>query len=165
MPGTVPGGLTFFCREYSRGTNFSAADVPGGLVLEGTNFCVTDPVAGSGHRTNRYGASATKLTAGRQAAVLPCQLGEANPGPVGPERREWVCDTLHATVLPNAPSAAPEALRGGGGTLAIRDMQYAGEASNRGDHTKRARFPVHPLPGRQEKRGPEARDKHQTSNL
>ena len=85
----------------------------GGAILP---FEGHDPVAGSGHRTNRYQASVTKLTAGRQAAVLPRQLGEAKAGSVGPECREWVCNTLHATALPNAPSAAPEALHGGGGT-------------------------------------------------
>ena len=40
MPGTVHSGRIFLPRMF-RGTNFSAADVPGALVLGGTNFCVT----------------------------------------------------------------------------------------------------------------------------
>ena len=38
-----PRRTDFSAANVPGGTNFSAADVPEGLVLGGTNFCVTDP--------------------------------------------------------------------------------------------------------------------------
>ena len=65
-------------------------------------------VVGSEHKTNHYGASVTKFTTGRQAVVLPSQLGEADTESVGSERCEQIRNTLHATALPNTLSAAPK---------------------------------------------------------
>ena len=108
------------------------------------------PVEMHGNRTYSYRASKEKPSTSRKDKALPTQLGKANPRSLGIGGCTGLQGAFHPTALPKAASKASKTLRGRGESPAGRDPEHDNIKCYRRDHTQRARFPVHSLPGTKE---------------
>ena len=116
-----------------------------------------------GNRTYSYRASKEKPSTSRKDKALPTQLGKANPRSLGTRGCTGLQGAFHPTALPKAASKASKTLRGRGESPAGRDPEHDNKKCYRRDHTQRARFPVHSLPGTKE--GWRSETSHQSKNL